>query len=66
MMEIDKEIMEQFQYGPDGVTAEARILFRKGLSAVLKANAAVREAWLIWVKRARLRYNRKNSRGGVE
>ena len=49
-------VEEEFDKGPGTVTTEAKKLFRPGLMKILALPPAVKQAWLIRVCNARVRY----------
>ena len=50
----EQEIMAQFEAGAHSVTAEARVLFRQGVTAVLALPPEAQQAWLIRIHQARV------------
>jgi len=52
----EQEIMAQFEAGAHSVTAEARVLFRQGVTAVLALPPEAQQAWLIRIHQARVRF----------
>ena len=51
-----REIEEEFRRGKSTVTREAKRLFRPGLVRLLALPAAAKQAWLIRIRTARLRF----------
>ena len=52
----NKELEEEFNKGPNTVTREAKLLFRQGLGRLLALPPSAKQAWLIRIRNARVRY----------
>ena len=52
----EQEIMAQFEAGAHSVTAEARVLFRQWVTAILALPPEAQQAWLIRIHKAIVRF----------
>ena len=56
LQQLRKDIEEQFELGSATVTQDAKLLFRPGRGSILAGNEAMLSAWLVRIKRARVRF----------